>query len=43
MSKVLQRIGTKKQVFSFDITIHSIQIALNTPVRVNIVWKRSNT
>ena len=37
---LLRRIGTKKQVFSYDITIHSITMNIGVPVRINIVWKR---
>ena len=40
MSKVVQRMGTKKQVFSYDITVHYIELALTMPVRINVVWKR---
>lgn len=37
MSKLLSRIGTKKQVYSYDITVHYIQMALSRPVRINVV------
>ncbi|OMJ77174.1 hypothetical protein SteCoe_23282 [Stentor coeruleus] len=40
MSKFLKRLGTKKHIFTFDITIHSVQVAVNVPVRLNIIWKR---
>lgn len=40
MAKFFKRVGTKQQTFSYDITIHSISIALTMPVRINVVWKR---
>lgn len=41
MAKYIGRIGTKKQVFSYDVTVHWIQLALTIPVRLNVIWKRS--
>ena len=41
MAKYLGRIGAKKQVFSFDISVHWLQLHLTQPVKVNIIWKRS--
>lgn len=41
MTSFLKRLGTKKQVFSVDITIHSIKLVLSTQAGINIIWKRS--
>jgi chromosome segregation ATPase len=41
MSKFIKRLGTKKHQFSFDITVHYIQVTINVPVRIGVVWKRS--
>jgi hypothetical protein len=42
MAKVIKRIGTLAQKFSVDIIIHSVQMTLSLPVRLNVVWKRRN-
>jgi len=42
MAKVIKRIGTLAQKFSVDIVIHSVQMTLSLPVRLNVVWKRRN-
>ena len=42
MAKVIKRIGTLAQKFSVDIVIHSVQMALSIPVRLNVIWKRRN-
>lgn len=33
----IKRIGTKKIIFSVDITIHSLKLALSMPVGINVI------
>ena len=42
MAKVLKRLGTLAHKFSIDITVHTLQMSLSVPVKINIVWKRRN-
>ena len=42
MSKLWSRKGTLAQKFNFDITIHSVRIALNLPVNISALWKKSS-
>ncbi|OMJ83516.1 hypothetical protein SteCoe_15548 [Stentor coeruleus] len=36
----LKRLGTKKTLFSVDITIHSIKLSLSIEAGISIIWKR---
>mmetsp|Transcript_27185 Transcript_27185/g.48813 ORF Transcript_27185/g.48813 Transcript_27185/m.48813 type:complete len:822 (-) Transcript_27185:1648-4113(-) len=42
MANYVKRIGSKAQKFSYDITIHSIQMSLTIPVKLFVIWKRRN-
>ena len=42
MAKVLKRIGTLAHKFAVDVTVHSLQMSLSLPVKVQVIWKRRN-